>query len=176
VIGNHMSMMETVILPFILSSSEKVTFVIKESLLHYPFFKYVMRSRDPIAVTRSNPRQDFKTVMEQGVERIGRGISIVVFPQTTRAHIFDPSKMSSIGVKLAKKAGVPIVPLALQTSAWSNGKIIKDLGKIDVQKGVYFSFGEPITVEGKGTEEQQRITDFIQAKLQEWKKYPDHNE
>ena len=173
VIGNHMSMMETVVLPIFLSYSKKrLTFVIKESLLKYPVFKHVMSSREPIAVTRSNPRQDLKLVMEQGVERLDRGISVVVFPQATRALVFDPSKMSSIGVKLAKRAGVPIVPMALQTSAWGNGKLFKDLGRIDVKKDVHFAFGEPITVKGKGAEEQQQIIDFIQSKLQEWQETP----
>jgi len=170
VIGNHMSMMETVILPIILRSDKRLTFVVKESLLSYPVFKHVMRSREPIAVTRTNPRQDLKVVMEQGVETLVQGISIVVFPQTTRSITFDPAQMSSIGVKLAKKAGVPIIPLALQTSAWSNGKLIKDLGKIDAAKDVYIAFDAPISVKGKGGEEHQMIIEFIQAKLQEWNK------
>lgn len=173
VIGNHMSMMETVILPIILSSSvERLTFVIKESLLNYPVFKHIMRSRNPIAVTRTNPRQDLKIVMEQGLERLGEGISIIVFPQTTRSLSFDPEQMSSIGVKLARKAGVPIIPVALQTGAWGNGNMIKDLGKIDVSKDVYFAFGKPFSVQGKGAEEHQRIIEFIQTKLREWEKTP----
>jgi 1-acyl-sn-glycerol-3-phosphate acyltransferase len=170
VVGNHMSMMETVILPIILSSAKRLTYVIKESLLSYPVFKHVMRSRDPIAVTRTNPRQDFKTVMEQGMARLGNGISIIVFPQTTRALTFDPEQMNSIGVKLAKKAGVPIIPLALQTSAWGNGKMIKDLGKIDSAKKVYFAFDAPLMVKGKGGEEHEMIIEFIQAKLKEWER------
>ena len=78
--------------------------------------------------------------------------------------------MSSIGVKLAKKAGVPVIPLALQTSAWKNGKFIKDFGGIDAEKDAHFSFGEPIHVKGKGAEEHQMIIEFIEAKLKEWDK------
>ncbi|MBU1138340.1 MAG: 1-acyl-sn-glycerol-3-phosphate acyltransferase, partial [Proteobacteria bacterium] len=44
IIGNHVSMMETVVLPAIISPVRRVTFVIKESLLAYPVFKHVMRS------------------------------------------------------------------------------------------------------------------------------------
>jgi 1-acyl-sn-glycerol-3-phosphate acyltransferase len=78
--------------------------------------------------------------------------------------------MNSIGVKLAKKAGVPIIPLALQTSAWGNGKMIKDLGKIDSAKKVYFAFDAPLMVKGKGGEEHEMIIEFIQAKLKEWER------
>lgn len=167
-IGNHMSMMETFLLPGIVQPVKPATFVVKESLLNYPVFKHVMRSRNPIALTRSNPREDLKTVMTEGIDRIQKSISIIVFPQTTRAHLFDPADMSSIGVKLAKKAGATVVPLALKTDCWENGKRFKDFGRINVNKKAYFSFGEPLVISGKGTEEQEQINTFIRSKLDEW--------
>ena len=169
IIGNHMSMMETMLLPTIIMPFRKITFVVKESLLHYPVFKYVMRSRNPIAVSRTNPRQDLKTVMTEGVARLKEGRSVVVFPQTTRSHIFEASQMSSIGVKLAKRAGVPIIPLALKTDAWTNGTRFKDFGRIDTTKPSCFAFDKPIFVEGKGAKEQEVVNNFIEEKLREWR-------
>jgi len=168
IIGNHMSMMETLLLPVMIQPLRDVTFVVKESLLHYPVFKHVMRSRNPVAVGRVNPREDLKVVMREGVERLERGISVIVFPQTTRAQTFDPKQMSSIGVKLAKKADVPVIPLALKTNAWQNGRIIKDFGKIDRNKTVYFAFGKPLEVNSRGNEEHQAINNFIMEKLGDW--------
>ena len=168
IIGNHMSMMETVVLPIIIQPVRDVTFIVKQPLLEYPVFKHVMRSRDPIAVTRTNPRHDLKAVMEGGIERLNKGVSIIVFPLTTRTNLFDPKQFTTIGVKLAQKANVPIVPLALKTDAWSNGKRLKDFGKIESSKKVHFAFGEPISVKRKGNEEHEAIIDFIQMKLQEW--------
>ncbi|MCP4625183.1 MAG: 1-acyl-sn-glycerol-3-phosphate acyltransferase [bacterium] len=168
VIANHMSVLETQILPTVIQPVKDVTFIVKQSLLDYPVFSHIMRSRDPIAVSRTNPRQDLKTVMEGGVDRLKRGISIIAFPQTTRTLAFDPAEFSTIGVKLAKRANVPIVPLALLTDAWGNGKLIKDFGKIDPSKNVYFSFGEPLRVHGRGTDEHQAIIRFISRKLQTW--------
>jgi len=133
-VANHMSMMETMILPVIIQPVTPITYVIKQSLLEYPVFKYVMRSRNPIAVSRSNPRQDLKTVLEEGVARLGDGVSVIVFPQTTRSHSFDRQQMSSIGVKLAKRAGVPVVPIALKTDCWNNGSLVKDCGRLDPSK------------------------------------------
>lgn len=168
IVGNHMSMMETMVLPGIIQPIMPVTYVIKESLLHYPVFKYVMRSRNPIAVTRTNPRQDLKTVMQEGAQKLADNISIIVFPQTTRTQAFDPAQMSSIGVKLAKKAGVPIVPLALKTECWENGLIAKDFGKINGSKKARFSFGKAMRVAGKGDAEQEAINQFIVEKLAQW--------
>ena len=169
VIGNHMSVLETVILPTVVQPFRKVTFIVKDSLLVYPVFRHIMRSRNPIVVGRVNPRQDLKAVMEGGMDRLKRGISIIVFPQTTRTRSFDPAKFNSIGVKLAKRANVPIVPLALLTDAWGNGKYLKDFGKIDPTRGIYFAFGKPMWVQGRGADEHQKIIEFISKKLHEWK-------
>lgn len=168
-VSNHMSIMETLILPAIILPYAKVTFVIKDSLLTYPVFKHVMISRNPVAVTRSNPRQDFKTVLSEGVDRLNNGISVIVFPQTTRSTGFDPRHFGSIGVKLAKKAEVPIVPVALKTDAWQNGRFLsKDVGRLRPEIPVRVAFGEPLSVAGKGGEEHQRVIDFIQDKLGQW--------
>lgn len=169
IIGNHMSMLETMVLPGIVQPVRNVTFVVKDTLLTYPVFSHVMRSRDPVAVTRTNPRQDFKTVMESGTERLSKGISIIVFPQTTRTSEFDPAQFNSIGVKLAQKADVPIVPLALLTDAWENGPVIKDFGRINTSKKARFAFGEPLRIKNRGAEEHQQVIDFIDAQLKEWK-------
>lgn len=167
IIGNHLSAMETVILPALILPYTLLTFVIKQSLLEVPIFKHVIGSKNPIAVSRTNPRQDLKIVLEQGVERLSRNNSIVIFPQTTRTP-FTPEQFSSIGIKLAKRAQVKVVPLALLTDAWENGKRFKDFGKIVPERKVHIAFGAPLSIEGKGNEEHQQVIDFIQSKLDLW--------
>ncbi|KUJ96237.1 MAG: 1-acyl-sn-glycerol-3-phosphate acyltransferase [Desulfonauticus sp.] len=170
-VANHMSTLETFVLPCIIHPLKPITFIIKQSLLEYPVFKHVMRTRDPIAVSRTNPREDFKVVMTQGVEKIKKGLSIVVFPQTTRTSYFSEKQFNSIGVKLAKKANVPVVPIALKTDAWGTGRLIKDMGKIDPQKKVLFSFAKPLSskmVQEDPKEAQAQVVNFIKAKLQKW--------
>ncbi len=169
VIGNHMSVLETVILPGVIQPLRNVAFVIKKNLMAYPVFKHVMRSRAPIVVGRANPRQDLMAVLDGGLKRLQRSISIIVFPQTTRTLRFDPQQFSTIGVKLARKAGVPVIPLALLTDAWSNGKYIKEFGRIDPTKNVHFAFGPPLWVRGRGIEEHQAVIDFIGGHLEKWK-------
>lgn len=172
VIGNHMSSLETMVLPCLTQPVNETTFVIKQSLLTYPGFKHVMRSRDPVAVTQTDPRADFKTMMSAGPERLARGISLIVFPEgERRTPPFNPQQFNSIGVKLAARTGLPIVPFALQSDAWGPSKLFGDFGPIDPAKKVHFAFGEPIHVSGRGTEEQQQIIRFIQTKLAEWQEY-----
>jgi 1-acyl-sn-glycerol-3-phosphate acyltransferase len=167
-IANHMSTLETMILPGIIAPHREVTFVVKESLVRHPLFGDVMRSRDPIIVGRSDPRKDLEAVMNGGLQLLSKGISIIIFPQSTRSLVFKPEDFNSLGIKLAKKAGVKVVPIALKTDYWGNGKIIKELGPIDRKKQIYFRFGEPIEVTGTGKEENQKIIEFIKSSLEVW--------
>lgn len=168
-VSNHMSTLETFILPAIIEPFKDATFVVKESLVDYPVFKYVMRSREPVTVGRTNPRDDLKAVLEGGAQRLKAGRSIIIFPQTTRSDVFDPKTFNTIGIKLARKAGVPIVPIALKTDAWGNGRHLKDFGKINPCKKVHFAFGTPIRIKDHGAEEHNEIIEFISRKLEGWK-------
>ncbi len=167
-IGNHMSTLETLVLPGIIQPVKPVIFIIKKELVDFPLFGPIAAARHPVIVGRKNPREDFKLVMEEGKKRLDEGRSIVVFPQKTRTPFLDSSSFNTMGIKLAKKNNVPVIPVALATDAWPNGKIIKDIGKLDPSKKVYFAFGEPITVSGSGNEEHKIVLDFIKNKLKEW--------
>lgn len=167
-IGNHMSTLETFVLPSIIRPHRPVTFVVKKSLVEYPVFKHVMLSRNPVVVSRENPRQDLKSVLEGGEERIAGGVSVVVFPQSTRSTTLDSEHFNSIGVKLARRVKAPIVPLALKTDAWGKGKLVKDFGRIDPTQRVHFEFGEPMVVTGNGKQEHAAVMDFIAGRLHSW--------
>ncbi|HJO92560.1 MAG TPA: lysophospholipid acyltransferase family protein [Victivallales bacterium] len=168
-IGNHMSTMETFILPGLILPRKPITFVVKQSLVDMPHFGTVMKATEAIAVGRNNPIEDFKTVIKEGTNHIKAGTSVVIFPQSTRGPEFTPEEFNTIGIKLAKKAGVPIIPIALKTDFWGNGKLIKDIGPIDRKKDIYIEFGTPITIEGNGKKEHSEIIEFIQSKLSDWK-------
>ena len=168
-ISNHMSTLETMILPSIIGTQKELTFVVKESLVKHPLFGDVMRSRNPIVVGRTDPRKDLEAVMNEGVEKLNNGISIVIFPQSTRSVEFKTEDFNSLGVKLAKKAGVKVVPIALKTDFWGNGKVIKEIGPLDHKKHIHIKFGEPMSITGNGKEDNQKIIEFIKASLEEWR-------
>lgn len=169
-IGNHMSTLETFILPCIIEPVKTVTFVVKKSLVKMPVFGSIMRSREPIVVGRVNPREDLKTVLEDGTKKLNTGRSIIIFPQRTRSVVFNPDEFNTLGIKLALKAGVPVMPIALKTDAWGTGKLMKDFGPIDKNKKVYFAFGEPMKITGRGAEEHEKVILFIKEKLRQWNK------
>lgn len=167
-VSNHMSTLETIILPGIVQPLKDVTFVVKRGIVQYPVFKDLMVARGPIVVDRVNPREDLVRVLTEGVAMLKRGRSVIIFPQTTRTVRFDPTQFNTIGIKLARDAGVPIVPIAVRTDAWSNGSWIKEFGRIDPSLPVKLAFGAPIAVEGRGNDAHRAAIRFISEKLTAW--------
>ncbi len=169
-VANHMSSMETLVLPSIIHPVKRVLFVMKKELLDFPVFGPVTAAREPIVVGRSNPREDLQIVLSEGKKKLAEGKSIIIFPQRTRARTFTPKEFNTLGVKLAQRSNVKIIPIALVTDAWLPGKLIKDFGKINPERTVRFSFGEPIAVSGNPNEAHKKSIDFIKSKFYEWGK------
>jgi len=109
-------------------------------------------------------------VMTRGADKIAQGFSIIVFPQATRSPVFDPEKFNSLGVKLAKRCKVPVVPIAFKTDFWGTGKLVKDFGPLSPGKTIHIEFGEPIEIHGSGREEHERVMEFIRGRLETWQR------
>ncbi|MFC0875082.1 lysophospholipid acyltransferase family protein [Saccharicrinis sp. FJH2] len=169
-VSNHMSTLETMVYPGIIAPEMPVTFVVKESLMTAPLFGPVMRSREPITVKRENVREDLMAVMSQGQEKLKEGTSIIIFPQSTRTVNFNPKEFNSMGIKLAQKAKVKVVPMAIKSDFWGNGKLIKEFGKLNRKKTVFIEIGKPFAVSGNGKEDHERVTAWISERLEQWNK------
>ncbi|MBW2370877.1 MAG: 1-acyl-sn-glycerol-3-phosphate acyltransferase, partial [Deltaproteobacteria bacterium] len=167
-IANHMSMLDTFALPSLILPFHRISYVIKEDLLDYPVFGAIMRAVNPIAVARKNPRRDLKTVLDVGRKKLADNCSVIIFPQATRSAQFNPAMFNSLGVKLARKAGVPVVPVALKTDFQQNGRLIKEAGVIKPQNTIHIHFGDPIAVAGSGQETHREIVSFIRRHLTNW--------
>lgn len=168
-VANHMSALETQILPSILQDAAPCTFVVKSSLLGYPAFGSILRAFDPIVVHRADPRADLRIVLDEGVSRLRSGVSVIIFPQAHRTATFDRRTFNSMGMRLARAGGVPMVPIALDTAAWSQGRWLKDIGWIRPALPVRFAIGAPIEVAGDGPGAHREATSFIESTIAGWK-------
>ncbi|MFH2114247.1 MAG: lysophospholipid acyltransferase family protein [Spirochaetota bacterium] len=167
-VANHMSTLETTLLPGLITPIRPCTYVVKEKLMHGLIWGPIMRSRDPIAITRTDPRKDMDTVMTEGLRLLGSGRSIIIFPQGTRTDVFKRSGFNSLGVKLASRAGVPVVPVALKTDYWGNSPIFRGFGPVRRNRPVMLEFGAAISVSGRGKAEHEACMDFIESRLRSW--------
>jgi len=166
--ANHMSTLETTLLPSLLTSFGPLSIVLKESLTHYPLFGTVCRSIDPIVVSRKNARADFQAVMEQGRVRLAAGKSVLLFPQATRDPVFRATRFNSMAAKLAQAAGVPLIPIALQTDCIGCGRWLKDFGPVDPSKPVRIACGPFLSPTLSPRDLQQQCVNWIAEQLQGW--------
>ena len=166
-VSNHMSSLEGNIFGCLLPLHQEISFVIKESLTRYPVFGPVVGSRDPITVGRANPREDLQRVMQEGVRKLQDGRSIILFPQHTRTATFVPAEFNSLGIKLAKRAEVPVVPIAVKTDFLINGRYLRDFGPIDRTQPLHVAFGKPFSVTNS-KQAHHHVLDFIQHHLDTW--------
>jgi 1-acyl-sn-glycerol-3-phosphate acyltransferase len=167
--SNHVSSLETYLLPPILMSWPGLIVVLKESLARYPLFGSVVRAVDPIRVQRENPIEDLRKVLTDGVAGIKAGRSALIFPQGARYRSFDPKTFNSMASKLALRAGAPLVPLAVSTDFLRIGKLHRDLtATTHPSSPVRISCGPVLPPSLSQAEMQRQTLDFITAKLSEW--------
>ena len=169
-LANHMSTLETIMLPPILLTYGPFNVFVKASLSRLPALKRAAVHMGLIPLGRKSPREDLMQVFNEGVARIREGNSVLIFPQGSRERVFSRKLYSSIGAKLAEKAGVPVIPIAVKTDCSPtrpNGKgWFKDFGTVDPSKEIRLRCGPPIT--GSSKEMHQKVFDWIKAQLEEW--------
>jgi 1-acyl-sn-glycerol-3-phosphate acyltransferase len=167
-VSNHMSTFETLLLPGLINPIRRCTYVVKEKLMHGPIWGPIMRARDPIAVTRTDARKDLDAVMTGGTRHLSEGRSVIIFPQGTRKDVFRRGELNSLGVKLAVRTGVPVVPVALKTDYWGNSPVFRGFGPVHRDRPVMISFGQAIEVSGRGKTEHEAVLDFMETHLRSW--------
>jgi len=168
VVANHMSLLEAFMLPCLIIPFSPLCVVIKKELTTYPGFGRAMRTLNHIAVSRDNPRADFRTVMEEGLQFLQQGISVLIFPQATRNSVFNPTDFNTLGEKLAARARVPVIPVALKTDLHGNGRLFKEFGQIDPSRPVRVAFGPPVNPALDGRQAHDQIIRFIVDQLRAW--------
>jgi 1-acyl-sn-glycerol-3-phosphate acyltransferase len=170
---NHMSTLETILLPPVLHAFGPFSYVAKASLAHLPFLEKAAEHTHMVPVGRKSPREDLMNVLKVGVERIGGGESFLIFPQGTRDKVFRRKVYSSIGAKLAEKAGCPVVPIVVDTRSLPTrekgilSKIFKDYGPVDTSKDIRCCCG-PVIASSKARDMHEAAFDWMAGKLEEW--------
>ena len=170
---NHMSTVETILLPPVLHAFGPFSYVAKASLAHLPFLEKAAARTHMVPIGRKSPREDLVSMLKIGVERMSAGESFLIFPQGTRDKVLRRKVYSSIGAKLAEKAGCPIVPIVVDTRCQPVrekgifAKVFKDYGTVDTSKDIRCCCG-PVIPCGKARDMHEAAFDWMAGKLEEW--------
>ncbi|MDQ6951158.1 MAG: lysophospholipid acyltransferase family protein [Mariprofundales bacterium] len=127
VVAKHQSALETIAMPLLVPP---YVWVLKRILLYLPLFGWALWAVDAIAINRGNPRQALKQMLVCGMDRL-RDRWVVVFPEGTRSAPGEKRPYHAGAVMMAKKAGVALLPLALNSGhCWPKRGFLKYPGTV----------------------------------------------
>ena len=170
---NHMSMTETILLPPALLAFGPFSYVAKASLAHLPFLEKAAERMRMVPISRTSPRADLISVLNVGTERISGGDSFLIYPQGTRCDVFSRKRYSSIGAKLAERAGCPVVPIVVDTRCQPTRttgilcKVFRDYGPVDTSRDIRVACG-PVIPCAKSKDLHEAAFEWMAAKLESW--------
>lgn len=87
-------------------------FVAKDTLRQIPVFGAWIRDVRSVFIQRDDARASLRAI-EEGVALLRQGYSLVIFPEGTRSRSGAMSEFKRGSLRLATKAGVPVVPVTL---------------------------------------------------------------
>lgn len=139
------------------------TWVVKRELQWIPFFGWGLAAMRPIAINRSAGHTAVTQVIEQGRDRLGKGIWITIFPEGTRMPAGQTRKYGVSGAALAKDVQCPILPVAHNAGdLWPRRGLKKKPGMIR------FCIGPPIDPGDHSPKEINLVVqDWIETKMKE---------
>jgi 1-acyl-sn-glycerol-3-phosphate acyltransferase len=142
-------------------------FVAKRDLSRLPVFgKWIAEIRS-VFLARDDMRASLKAV-DEGVDLLRRGFSLVVFPEGTRGKGKPLGAFKKGSLRLAAKPGVAVVPVTHMGCF----KIFEESGTIKSDVRVRFCVHAPIETAGMSKREAAALTETaeetIRAKLAEW--------
>lgn len=158
VLSKHQSAWETIAFRTLFPA--RLSWVIKRSLFRIPFYGWSLKALEEIGIDRASGREALRQVEELGRSHLDAGRWVVVFPEGTRTRPGEAGRYAQGGARLACAAGVPVVPVALDSGhCWPHDDWRKHPGTITVE------IGPAIPTDGRGAAEVNRAArDWIEER------------
>lgn len=159
-VGNHSSYFDIIISYIFMPTT--TGFVSKKEIGDIPFLKAWMELIGCLFIDRTDIKSSLQTIKE-GIEKLKSGTSIFIFPEGTRSKTGHMGEFKEGSMKMAQKAKVPIVPVAISGTAalWENQFPRVKRGHVIIE------FGKPIHIETLDKDEQKYLGAYTQNRIQE---------
>jgi 1-acyl-sn-glycerol-3-phosphate acyltransferase len=142
VMAKHQSAWETIALRALLPEAQ--SWVLKRELLRFPVFGTGLRLARAIPIDRRAGRRAVLQVVNDGIQRLGEGRWVIIFPEGTRTAPGQRRKYGLGGALLAERSGVPVIPIAHNAGIfWRRRGVRKYPGTVEVV------IGAPIPAQGR---------------------------
>lgn len=148
ILSKHQSAWETIAFQTIFPPQ---AWVLKQELLKIPIFGWALAISQPIAIDRRGGRKALDSVVDQGLDRLGNGRFVIVFPEGTRMAPGERGRYNPGGAMLAVRAKAGVLPVAHNAGEfWPRRGFIKRPGVIRI------AVGPMIQTEGKRAKQVNR--------------------
>ena len=159
-VGNHNSYFDILVTETVIPSG--TGFVSKDSLQKIPGLSSWMNLIHCLFLNRTDVREGLKMILT-GADYLKEGYSMFIFPEGTRSRDGHSGEFKGGSLKMAQKAGAPIVPVAISGSS----KIFEKNEGLRVTPGhVKVSFGTPFKFSDLTKEQKKTISDHTRAAIQ----------
>jgi 1-acyl-sn-glycerol-3-phosphate acyltransferase len=134
ILSKHQSAWETIAFRTMIPA--RLSWVIKASLFRIPFYGWSLKALEEIGIDRASGREALRQVEERGRTHLDADRWVVLFPEGTRTRPGEEGRYAQGGARLAVAAGVPVVPVALDSGhCWPTDDWRKYPGTINVEIG-----------------------------------------
>ncbi|MUK88363.1 1-acylglycerol-3-phosphate O-acyltransferase [Ornithinibacillus sp. L9] len=137
-VANHQGLFD--ILAFLGHLGKPVGFVAKKEINKLPIIRKWMELLYCVFIDRNDRRQSMKAI-NQGIENLKAGHSLVIFPEGTRSRGSILNEFKSGSLRLATKANVPIIPVSIDGTykmlEEGNGRIQASEIKMTINDPIY---------------------------------------
>lgn len=159
-LSNHQSLMD---IPVVLVSCPgQVRLIAKRSLFQIPIFGWAMAAAGFVSVDRKD-RSSARETFASASDKLKRGISILMFPEGTRAKAEVLLPFQRGGFLLALRSGLPIVPVGLRGTREVRGtdNLLIHPRTVEVR------FGAPIDPATYGLRRKRELTAEVRRQIAE---------
>jgi len=132
VVSSHQSHLDPLLLG--LATDRRLSTLARSSLYHFKPFAAVITALDAVPIDRN---ASMVKTMKALIGRLRAGRAVVIFPEGTRTSTGRLGEIKSGFALLAKKAGVPIVPVAIVGAyeCWPRSRLLPRPGRIRLEFG-----------------------------------------
>jgi len=136
-------------------------FILKRELLWIPFLGWGLASVGAIGINRKAGKDALSHVIKEGRKRLEEGLWVAIFPEGTRVAPGVRGHFHPGGAFLARRAGVPLVPVAHNAGEfWRRQAFLKSPGEVIVSIGPAIE-----TKSGKAEEINHRAREWIENEM-----------
>ena len=147
--SNHRGIFDTPLIALVVK--EPVVFIGKKELKSAPIIGKWFDVHGDIYIDREDMRSAVAAIVE-GVKELKQGQSMVIFPEGTRSKDGTVGEFKAGSFKLATKANVPIIPIAIKNTE----QILEDKGRIQ-RASIKMCIGKAIDVPNLSEEEKKKL-------------------